>query len=127
MYALAGGIALLADSADFVVGWIPIAGDILDVLVLLVIETLFIFRAFFDLKSRALIPIGLIGMACLGELIPVFGDLPPTWIGAVFLAWQLERRYESAKHRFRSLRGRAGMRQLFSPVRSASHEGYTQP
>jgi len=68
--ALALVIAVFLDLADFVVGWIPIAGDVLDIIGIAVLFPL--------IGYYALLPVV--------EFVPFIGDFIPTFTVAVVLA-----------------------------------------
>jgi len=66
-FVLALLLALALDAVDYTVGWIPIAGDILDVFGVIVLLPL----------------IGVYALIGVVELFPIIGDLLPVFTGAV--------------------------------------------
>ncbi len=98
IYALAFAFALFSDGIDLVVGWIPIVGDILDVVTALLLIGLFLINWLMRPSIHRLIPIGLVVVALIIEFIPfVITDLFPSWFGSIALAWRIERYYGKIK------------------------------
>lgn len=80
-FATALMFALLLDAADYTIGWIPIAGDLLDVVGILVL------LAF----------IGKYALLGLIEFVPFIGDFLPAFTTSVVLARMEEKKKAKAE------------------------------
>lgn len=75
-------IAIILDLADYLVGWIPIAGDFLDLAGIIILLPL--------IGKYAILPVV--------EFIPIIGDFLPTFIvSAVFYAKTEAKKKQEAK------------------------------
>lgn len=86
----AGIFGLFAVAADFldwlVIGSVPILGDVLDGVMFGIIGIWVINLMMRRYKLSTAIVIAPVG-GLLVELIPLIGDLPPTWIGTIWLIY----------------------------------------
>jgi len=91
IYGVVFLIVLISDGLDYIVGWIPFLGDILDIITAAILIGLFGFALLFAFRASLAIPLVIVIVALLVEFIPFVGDLFPTWIGSLLYAYRLEK------------------------------------
>lgn len=80
-FVLAAIIAVLLDLIDYSIGWIPVAGDLLDIMGIIILLAL----------------IGKYAIISVVEFIPFIGDLLPAFTASVVLARMEEKKKAKAE------------------------------